>query len=57
MGTQSAPYSLRLEAEAMEKIRVLAEKSKRSINMQICVAVEHYLEEYEAKNGPILTGK
>jgi len=41
----------------MQKIRVLAEKSKRSVNMQLCVAVERYLEEYEAQNGPIVVPK
>ena len=37
----------------MQKIRVLAEKEKRSINMQLCVAVEDYLERYEQEHGPI----
>ena len=40
MGVQETPYSLRLGREAMQKIRVLAEKEKRSVNMQLCVAVE-----------------
>lgn len=53
MGVQDAPYSLRLDRESMQKIRALAEKDKRSVNMQLCVAIEYYLEEYEAKNGPI----
>ena len=44
MGVQETPYSLRLGREAMQKIRVLAEKEKRSVNMQLCVAVEDYLE-------------
>ena len=54
MGMQEAPYSLRLEKETMEKVRALAAKKRRSINMQICVAIEHYLEDYEKRNGPIL---
>ena len=53
MGVQETPYSLRLGREAMQKIRVLAEKEKRSINMQLCVAVEDYLERYEKEHGPI----
>ena len=43
MGVQEAPYSLRLEHEVMQKIRVLAAKERRSINMQLCIAVESYL--------------
>ena len=53
MGVQETPYSLRLGREAMQKIRVLAEKEKRSVNMQLCVAVEYYLEQYEKEHGTI----
>ena len=53
MGVQEAPYSLRLSREAMEKIRVLAAKDKRSVNMQLCLAVETYLEWYEKEHGEI----
>ena len=37
----------------MQKIRVLAAKDKRSINMQLCLAVETYLEQYEKEHGKI----
>ena len=37
----------------MQKIRVLAAKDKCSINMQLCVAVEYYLEQYEKERGEI----
>ncbi|WP_209345812.1 hypothetical protein [Flavonifractor sp. AGMB03687] len=53
MGIQEAPYSLRLEHEVMQKIRVLAAKERRSINMQLCIAVESYLEQYEKEHGEI----
>ena len=53
MGVQEAPYSLRLGHEAMQKIRVLAAKDKRSINMQLCLAVETCLEQYEKEHGKI----
>lgn len=53
MGIQETPYSLRLDHKTMQKIRVLAAKERRSINMQLCIAVERYLEEYEQEHGEI----
>lgn len=53
MGVQGAPYSLRLDRTSMQKIRVLSAKECRSINMQLCIAVERYLEEYEKEHGEI----
>ena len=53
MSIQANPYPLRLEKPHMDKIRTLAKQGRRSINMQLCIAVETYLEEYEKKNGPI----
>lgn len=53
MSVQSNPYPLRLEQEYMDKIRVLAKEGRRSINMQLCIAVESYLEQYEKEHGEI----
>ena len=53
MPVQANPYPLRLEKEHMEKIRTLAKQGRRSINMQLCVAVEYYLEQYEKEHGTI----
>lgn len=53
MGVQETPYSLRLDRTSMQKIRALAAKERRSINMQLCIAVERYLEEYEKEHGEI----
>ena len=50
---QENAYLLRLEPEVMKKIRYLAGKDKRSINMQLCVAVEYYVEQYEKEHGEI----
>ena len=50
---QENAYPLRLEPEVMKKIRYLAGKDKRSINMQLCVAVEYYVEQYEKEHGEI----
>lgn len=41
----------------MQKIRVLSAEGRRSINMQLCMAVETYLKDYEAKYGPIAISK
>lgn len=50
---QENAYPLRLDPEIMKKIRVLAAKDRRSINMQLCIAVEKYLENYEKEHGEI----
>ena len=50
---QENAYPLRLEPEVMKKIRYLAGTDKRSINMQLCVAVEYYVEQYEKEHGEI----
>lgn len=54
---QEQSYSLRLDKENMDKIKVLAAEGRRSINMQLCMAVETYLKDYEAKYGPIAISK
>ena len=53
MGVQEPPYPLRLEKVYMEKIRALAKQGRRSINMQLCIAVESYLKQYEKEHGEI----
>ena len=53
MSIQANPYPLRLEKIHMEKIRTLAKQGRRSVNMQLCIAVESYLEQYEREHGPI----
>lgn len=53
MSIQANPYPFRLEKIYMDKIRVLAKEGRRSINMQLCIAVESYLKEYEKEHGEI----
>ena len=53
MSVQANPYPLRLEKIYMEEIRTLAKQGRRSINMQLCIAVESYLEQYEKEHGEI----
>ncbi len=51
MGVQEAPYSLRLDRVSMDKIRVLAKEGRRSINMQLCIAVESYKKKNKKEQG------
>ena len=53
MSIQANPYPLRIEKIYMDKIRVLATQGRRSINMQLCIAVESFLENYEKEHGEI----
>lgn len=53
MGVQPYVYSLRLEPETMAKLRVTAKKNGRSVNKEIEIIAQQYLEHYERENGPI----
>lgn len=53
MATNKRVFTLRLQDENFEKIKVIAEKSKRSIAMQIEYILEQYIERYEKENGNI----
>jgi len=45
--------SIRLDCELMEKLKIIAEKEKRSLNMQIEYSLEYYIREYEKLHGEI----
>lgn len=45
--------SVRLDNELMEKLKIIAEKEKRSLNMQIEFSLEYYIREYEKLNDKI----
>lgn len=53
MATNKRVFTLRLQDDNFEKIKVIAEKSKRSIAMQIEFILEQYIEKYEKENGEI----
>ena len=46
-------YTLRIENELMDKIKIISEKEDRPINRQIERIVREFIEEYEEKNGKI----
>ena len=54
MGVQPYVYSLRLGPETMAKLRVTAKKNGRSVNKEIEIIAQQYLEKYERENGPIV---
>lgn len=50
---QDAPFSVRIEKDVMNKMRVLAKENGRSLNKQIEFAVKQYLKTYEKKHGEV----
>lgn len=48
-----SPFSLRIPEELKEKIKVVADENKRSMNREIELALEQYVRAYEKKNGEI----
>ncbi len=50
---QEAPFSVRIEKNVMDKMRILAKENGRSLNKQIEYAVKQYLKVYEAENGEV----
>ncbi|MCM3268811.1 hypothetical protein [Paenibacillus elgii] len=53
MATNKKVFTLRLEENNFEKIKIIAEKNKRSIAMQIEYLIEQHIEKYEEENGSI----
>lgn len=53
MGTYYEPFSLRISEELREKIKVIAEIHKRSMNREIEYVMEEYVKDYEREHGVI----
>ncbi|MDD5938964.1 MAG: Arc family DNA-binding protein [Clostridiales bacterium] len=53
MGIQEAPFSIRIEKEVMDKLRILAKDNSRSLNKQIEYSLKKYLKAYEEAHGEI----
>lgn len=53
MATDKRQFTLRLQDDTFEKIKVIADKNKRSITMQIEFLIEQHIEKYEKENGQI----
>ena len=48
-------FTLRIEEKMLEKLHYAANKNKRSLNNQIEVVLEKYLEDFEKEYGTIVT--
>ena len=46
-------FTLRMENELLNKIKLIADLSKRSTSMQIEYAVEKFIQDYEKVNGEL----
>lgn len=53
MATNKKPTMLRLPENIFDKIRELAYRERRSMNMEIEHALQVYIAAYEKENGPI----
>lgn len=54
MGNYYTPYSLRISEELKEKLKYIAKKNRRTLNTEITIACENYVEEFECQNGEII---
>jgi predicted transcriptional regulator len=57
MATEKLVYTLRLHEHVYGKIKVIAEAERRSMAMQIELAVEQFIAEYEKQHGVIAVPK
>lgn len=58
MATNKRPFTMRMQPENFDKIRVIAALNKRSMAMQIEYLLEQCIADYEASHGAInLLGK
>ena len=47
-------YSVRIEASLLAKLKVIAERNRRSINNEFLYNIERIIAAYEKENGPIV---
>lgn len=48
-------YTLLVDREIYEKFKYIAEKAMRSGNKEMELVIEHYIKQYEARNGELKT--
>ena len=54
MGTyKNKAYSLRIDADIMDKMKIIADNNSRSKNKEIEYALKKYVDVYEAQHGEI----
>ena len=49
-------YSLRIDNELMEKVKIIAENEDRPISKQLERIIRQYVEQYEKEHGEIIVG-
>ena len=54
MGTyKNKAYTLRIDADVMDKMKIIADNNSRSKNKEIEYALKKYVDVYEAQHGEI----
>lgn len=53
-GDPVVAYSVRIEASLLAKLKVIAERNRRSINNEFLYNIERIIAAYEKENGPIV---
>ena len=53
MATDKRQFTMRMQPENFDKIRVVATVNKRSVAMQIELLIEQCIAAYEKEHGPI----
>ena len=54
MSTDKRPFTMRMQPDNFEKIRIIAATNKRSIAMQIEFLIEECIAAYEKEHGAIV---
>ena len=53
MPDNSAPFSLRVPRELLDRLKQVAKRNKRSANREVEQIIEDYLTHWEEENGPL----
>lgn len=53
MATDKRAFTMRMQQENFEKIKIISDKNKRSIAMQIEFLIEECIKDYESQHGVI----
>ena len=53
-GDPVVAYTIRIERSLLEKLKVIAERNRRSMNNEFLYNVERIIAAYEKENGPII---
>ncbi len=54
MATNKRAFTMRMQPQNFDKIKIISDKNKRSIAMQIELLIENCISEYEKQYGEII---